>query len=66
MLSFQASPILFRPRRFLTDDAKPGRRPGRSILCLYVRTRARPGDKVRRKKCPAGVVKIPLDLCPVF
>jgi hypothetical protein len=34
------------------DNAKPGRRPGRSVLCVYVRTRTRPGDKVRRKNSP--------------
>jgi hypothetical protein len=36
------------------DNAKPGWRPGRSILCVYVRTRTRPGDKVRREKIPAA------------
>jgi hypothetical protein len=35
-----------------------GGRPGRSILCVYVRTRTRPGDKTRRKKRPAGALFI--------
>jgi hypothetical protein len=34
------------------QSAKPGRRPGRSILSVYVRTRTRPGDKAMRKKRP--------------
>ena len=33
---------------------KPGRRPGRSVLRVYVRTRTRPGDRARREKTPAA------------
>ncbi len=36
------------------QSAKPGCRPGRRILCAFVRTRTRPGDKAMRKKRPAA------------
>jgi hypothetical protein len=35
------------------DEAEAGTCPGRSILCVYVRTRTRPGDRARRENSPA-------------
>jgi hypothetical protein len=40
--------------RFSMDGAEAGACPGRSILCAYVRTRTRPGDRARREKIPAA------------
>jgi hypothetical protein len=36
------------------QSAKPGRRPGRSVLRAYVRTRTRAGDKAMREIHPAS------------
>jgi len=36
------------------DGAEAGACSGRSILCVYVRTWTRPGDRVRRENHPAA------------
>jgi hypothetical protein len=45
----------FSPAEAIFDaEREAGACPGRSVLCVYVRTRARPGDKAMRKRRPAG------------
>jgi hypothetical protein len=45
---------IFAAEASFDAEREAGACPGRSILCVYVRTRTRSGDKAMRKKRPAA------------